>query len=132
MYTGKCFITRNNYTIFDQLCKFAGRRVGVHLSKHQITYCDEHSINTCDLDDVDKLRCKGFIDCGTNEDLFLAIAALRDDSDIHQWFVADEGIPCYCKKGTFFIRQQEYSEFHLCGVKAHKATVSELIEHFNK
>ena len=31
-----------------------------------------------------------WIDCGTNEELFLAIAALRDDSDIHQWFVHDD------------------------------------------
>ena len=28
-----------------------------------------------------------FIDCGTNEELFLALAALRDDSDYMQWFV---------------------------------------------
>lgn len=27
------------------------------------------------------------IDCGTNEELFLAIASLRDDSDYMQWFV---------------------------------------------
>ena len=30
-----------------------------------------------------------YIDCGENEDLFLAIAALRDDSDIHQLFTDD-------------------------------------------
>ena len=27
------------------------------------------------------------IDCGTNEELFLAIAALRDDTDRDQWFI---------------------------------------------
>lgn len=27
------------------------------------------------------------IDCGTNEELFLALAALQDDSDENQWFV---------------------------------------------
>ena len=32
----------------------------------------------------EELRFK--INCGTNEELFLAIAALRDDSDINQWF----------------------------------------------
>lgn len=26
------------------------------------------------------------IDCGTNEELFLALSALRDDSDYNQWF----------------------------------------------
>lgn len=28
-------------------------------------------------------------DCGTNLDLFLALAVLRDDTDIHQWFIYD-------------------------------------------
>lgn len=28
-------------------------------------------------------------DCGTNIDLFLALAVLRDDTDIHQWFIYD-------------------------------------------
>lgn len=32
------------------------------------------------------LRKHGSIDCGTNEDLFLAIAALRDDTDYMQFF----------------------------------------------
>ena len=30
---------------------------------------------------------KNNIDCGTNEELFLALAALRDDSDYMQWFI---------------------------------------------
>ena len=34
------------------------------------------------------LENKEFIDCGDNEDLFLALAALRDDSDYMQWFVS--------------------------------------------
>lgn len=29
----------------------------------------------------------GYIDCGTNENLFLALAALQDDTDNEQWFV---------------------------------------------
>ena len=32
----------------------------------------------------------GFINCEENEDLFLALAALRKDSDIHQWFTDGE------------------------------------------
>ena len=30
------------------------------------------------------------IDCGTNEELFIAIAALRDNSDKYQYFVTEE------------------------------------------
>ena len=36
--------------------------------------------------DKHSLLCGEFIDCGTNEELFLAIAALRDDTDENQWF----------------------------------------------
>lgn len=34
---------------------------------------------------VDTVTKKGRIDCGMNEELFLAIAALRDDSNYMQW-----------------------------------------------
>lgn len=33
---------------------------------------------------------KDLIDCGKNIRLFLALAALRDDSDISQWFIYDD------------------------------------------
>ena len=69
-----------------------------------------------------------WIDCGTNEELFLAIAALRDDSDKFQYFT----------NGVFWIKcsqlelkhelDNNYEEF--CVADFHKATVQELIEHF--
>ncbi len=41
------------------------------------------------------LKKRGSVDCGTNEDLFLAIAALRDDTDKYQWFTdGDKWILC--------------------------------------
>lgn len=71
---------------------------------------------------------KIMIDCGTNEELFLAIAALRDDSDKFQYFT----------NGVFWIKcsqlelkhelDNNYEEF--CVADFHKATVEELIEHF--
>jgi hypothetical protein len=39
--------------------------------------------------DKHSLLCGKFIDCGVEEDLFLAIAALRDDSNYMQWFITD-------------------------------------------
>ena len=69
-----------------------------------------------------------WIDCGTNEELFLAIASLRDDTDKFQYFT----------NGVFWIKcsqlelkhelDNNYEEF--CVADFHKATVSELIEHF--
>lgn len=67
------------------------------------------------------------IDCGKNEDLFLAIAALRDDSDIYQWFVV-EGVD-----GKKFIRSVENSFTYDAAHNVwHKATVEELINYFKK
>lgn len=76
------------------------------------------------------------IDCGTNEDLFLAIAALRDDTDKNQWFVYDN--TDYAdeqeKEITYFICKQDSIKDEMCinsmYADCHKATVKELIEHF--
>ena len=68
-----------------------------------------------------------YIDCGENEDLFLAIAALRDDSDIHQWFT--DGILwelCGVDEASYYGWKNVYKRVF------HKATVEELIEHFTK
>lgn len=67
---------------------------------------------------------KDHIDCGTNEPLFLAIAALRDDTSIGQYWVFDEYFENH-KKGDFVM-----GAFHRCSCYCHVATVPELIEHF--
>lgn len=65
------------------------------------------------------------IDCGTNEVLFLSLAALRDDSDYMQWFTDGE---------RWFQNQQNDIEVIRYGasnpINCHKATVEEIIKHF--
>lgn len=75
------------------------------------------------------------VDCGTNEELFLAIAALRDDTDNNQLFTngkgdwsiyrdrSDGGLPGM----DFYGMPNEFDLSHY-----HKATVDELIEHFKE
>lgn len=65
------------------------------------------------------------IDCGTNEELFLAIAALRDDRDYMQWFADGEK---WLQNKQNDIEVIRYSEDN--HINFHKATVEELIEHF--
>lgn len=79
--------------------------------------------------------CGKFIDCGTNEELFLAIAALRDDTDDSQWFVyPPENIWFICDDDDINYARENIREsvqaawFHC----SHKATVEELIEHFKE
>lgn len=62
------------------------------------------------------------IDCGENEELFLALAALRDDTDRDQWFVSDV-------TGIWECTDSELPSHHM-QIEGHKATVGELIEHF--
>lgn len=78
--------------------------------------------------DIDTVTKKGRIDCGTNEELFLAIAALRDDTDKYQWFTdGDKWILCpEIKFSTYWV----YNDVDVNLDVIHKATVNELIEHF--
>ncbi len=76
------------------------------------------------------------IDCGTNEDLFLAIAALREDTDVNQWFVMDVEVYNDIPINTWFkatsIEGGKHIGTQIDPMYCHKATVSEIIEHFNK
>lgn len=78
--------------------------------------------------DIDTVTKKGRIDCGTNEELFLAIATLRDDTDKYQWFTdGDKWILCpKTKFSTYWV----YYHIDVNTDTVHKATVNELIEHF--
>jgi hypothetical protein len=78
------------------------------------------------------------IDCGDNEELFLAIAALRDDTDYMQWFIYNsmdctveqlrtiEWIKCTEDK---IEDMMPYDSMYL---NCKKATIEELSEHFKK
>lgn len=78
--------------------------------------------------DIDTVTKKGRIDCGTNEELFLAIAALRDDTDKNQWFT-DGNKWILCPEIKFSI-YWVYNDVDVNIDTVHKATVNELIEHF--
>ena len=107
-----------------------------------------------------KHTLKSYIDCGTNEDLFLALAALRDDSDYMQWFVCPKmrvrrmsgyfgqviGMDGHYKNivGYEWLRHENKDnalterinemiqiEGEDVDFLPHKATVEELIMHFN-
>ena len=124
-FTTAAFIRKNTPELRKKLEKLGYKKYG---NPFQITD-DSKLITTIDgeyvpynvsLDD-------SFIDCGTNEDLFLAIAALRDDIDIHQWFTdGKEWFQCrFLKVGMHYSDKPE-----ILFERWHKATVEDLIEHF--
>lgn len=67
---------------YDNTCDSLHTRIGTYYTSPH--FVDEHYSDMepgCDFDGID---------CGENEELFLAIAALQDDTDENQWFVYPE------------------------------------------
>ena len=127
MFTQKCFIRKNTPEIVNALEQLGYGTLFSARNGYGEYLCCYNSIVTGTDGSVINYE---FIDCGTNEELFLSIAALRDDSDKFQYF----------NNGVFWIKcsqlelkhelDNNYEEF--CVADFHKATVQELIEHFNK
>lgn len=93
------------------------------MNKCRILYSDKrgnywyHYIESCS-----KTFFETHINCGTNEELFLAIAALRDDSDEEQWFNNN-------KKWRKLSKNIPWPQDSFT-LECHKATIKELINHF--
>lgn len=143
MFTQRCFIRINTKELVDML-----KELGYN-PYYSARNNYGNSLQTCchdsrgavywyeDVIDNDSDDLAGSINCGTNEELFLAIAALRDDYDKFQWFTnGKEWIQCekedwideissLCVGGNY-----NYDENGELSVDFHKATVEELIEHF--
>lgn len=79
-------------------------------------------------------NCAGRIDCGTNEYLFLAIAALREDTNNNQlftngidWAIYRDNINNIGLSGFDY-----YNLPHDIRIPLNKASVKEIIEYFKK
>lgn len=127
MFTQSCFIRRDTQELRDKLkeiglephpcimpkaCAFLFVNRGFY-SRNEIGYQEE---------------IERAVDCGENEELFLAIAALRNDIDKNQWFT-DNNIWVLCKD-IKFSSYWVYNNINVNLDTIHKATVEELIEHF--
>lgn len=101
--------------------------------------CNYHIIIKGVFDDTNPhhtWNCAGRIDCKTNEELFLAISALRDDTDQFQLFTNGNGDWGRWVDDTNHggLSGMEFYGFpnDLNMKNYHKATVNELIEHFKE
>ena len=92
-FTTPCFIRKNTPEIRKKL-----EELGYSYTQNgsgewfipieELTYLVTYTYPTI----VSYQGCNGYwneynVDCGTNEELFLALAALRDDTDYMQWFI---------------------------------------------
>ena len=138
MFTTPCFIRKNTPELRKQLEELG------YLPPSKVWYDKNFAICTILRDNVGEYivfkidedferiiaPSYPYIDCGTDEELFLALAALRDDCDKWQLFVFDGiDVPDYfLQKGDMWICSLDKHLVENC----HKATVEEIIEHFKK
>ena len=134
-FTTPCFIRKNTEALRKKL-----EEVGYKMLS-PIEY-DNLECSDIGLIDIKSLNdCNG-IDCGTNEELFLALAALRNDTNKFQWFIAESSLSVsfddaigndhyFVKpKGRFFFWGIEFQNATIISGNFRKATVDELIEYF--
>lgn len=115
------------YNQYDNTCDSLHTRIGTYYTSPH--FVDEHYSDMepdCDFDGID---------CGENEELFLAIAALQDDTDENQWFVYPEENHWFkCYDNNIDEVRNEPSTRMSCQAawfyNSHKASIEELINHF--
>jgi hypothetical protein len=136
MFTQSCFIRKNTPELRKKLedLGYYKSDFGSDFNNSIATtvFNEYKSLYTCireqSFDDTNPHTTWGLkfrIDCGTNEELFLALAALSDDDDYMQWFTDGE---------KWYQNRQNDIEVIRYGagspINFHKATVEEIIEHF--
>lgn len=131
-----CFIRKNTPELRKKLEELGYENRG------KVRYYGEPIYIYCEMDIFYTSPCKlkipdnYIIDCGDNEELFIALASLRNDSDINQWFVMDVEEYMNINQGDWFVATDRTKGKHI-GTQidpmyCHKATIEEIIEHFKK
>ena len=126
IFTTPCFIRKNTPELREKL-----KRIGVRpflLDEELNSWGDNIKVFGWEMvafSCSDSLNdCKNYIDCGINEELFLAIAAKRNNTSYGQYCVLHEDFAPY-QKGDFVI-----GTFTRCSCYCHVASVEELIKYF--
>lgn len=119
-FTQACFIRKDTIELRERLTKL-GYRFSTYASENRCIATSTSSIDDNGEASVISRRptaaiisehmfddnnphttwnCAGRIDCGTNEKMFLALSALRDDSDRHQWMIVTGANETYWVKSS--------------------------------
>ncbi|MCE9246588.1 hypothetical protein [Bacteroides thetaiotaomicron] len=146
-FTTPCFIRKNTTNIRNGL-----KEIGYHCNPYLgwnnlytsvFGFASVYSMEDNDINVISE-KIDNIIDCGTNESLFLAIAALRDDTDKNQWFIADSPLSVsyddvigndhyfVMDEGSVFFWNINWMHTTIILGNFHKATVNELIEYFKE
>ena len=129
MFTTSCFIQKCTPILIEKLVELGYKIVGKTTLSYGI-FCNNVKIKICSTNEQPSIKNKNFIQCYDNEELFLALAVLRDDTDKYQYFICDKVSVTLGK--TYYPGDYLYYQYDEFFDKQnwHKATVEELIEHF--
>lgn len=143
MFTHECFIRRTDEEIIERLKEIGHKWFSEPYSRHDAiavidaSYSDklrrglDKPFLQVRLDVTEKYLLKHAVDCGDNIDLFIAVAAIRCDSDKYQWFT--DGCHweiCPDDKADIETWISHYNHLGTYLYNPHKASIIELIDHF--
>lgn len=140
MFTQSCFIRKNTPELRKKLedLGYYKSDFGSDFNNSIATtvFNEYKSLYTCireqSFDDTNPHTTWGLkfrIDCGTNEELFLALAALRDDTDKNQWII-DEANECFGFEDSWMICDRDDMNERCVYTHYRKASAKEIIERF--
>lgn len=130
MFTQPCFIKRISSELKEKLKELGYKDVGKvrYYGESQYIYCEGGIFyeSPCTIE----ARYNTFIDCGCNEELFIAIASMTNNEyGLCDYYIVTVDNPRY-EKGSIHRALPISSVIHPSCYR--KATVKELIEHFKK
>ena len=137
MFTASCFIRKNTPELINKLIDLGYVKA---LFDEEYTKSETYGL-IVDQGDIAPLEhplqedelmfTYNFIDCGENIGLFLALAALRDDSDYMQWFMNNYGYCNICCDKNVEDYKSGYGKqmYRIIDETYHKMSAEELIEH---
>lgn len=138
-FTTPCFIRKNTPELRKKLEELGyklnnGKWMGKYLATFRIKATGEwRYVASPEWDLQNNPDINIAIDCGTNESLFLALAALRDGSHKNQWHI------CIRDHITYQMNEYHVGDWNMCVHDKlsryacwRKATAKEIINHFKE
>ena len=123
---------KDDYKFFTELTLVLNHKIWQHYESNRELAAlydrlwreaDEYAMNNFKGEELDYYY--RVIDCGTNNDMFLAIAALANNTDLGQWLIVTDAT------GDRWVKCEEFRFRGDAGcITWRKATVDEIIEHF--
>ena len=141
MFTTPCFIRKNTPELREKLEKLGYRAAQNGHGEWFIPMDELPYLETFPRSKSYMGRtgywCTSVIDCGTNEELFLALAALRDDTDKDQLFTNGEDWCIWREEEAFNSVSVSVVEHYSIPsnpdlASYHKATAKEIIDFFKE